>query len=98
MFYSVRSERQLVEQLRYNMLFRWISSECCIDDPVGTRRTPQPDALNGERLSAGPVRVRWALKPYRPWAAVVGVKPLMAPTRTLWDAEKSPKSLICAGL
>ena len=32
-FYSVRSERQLVEQLRYNMLFRWFVG-LAIDDPV----------------------------------------------------------------
>ena len=25
MFYSVRSERQLMEQLDYNLLFRWFS-------------------------------------------------------------------------
>ena len=32
-FYSVRSERQLVEQLRYNLLFRWFVG-LAIDDPV----------------------------------------------------------------
>jgi hypothetical protein len=32
-FYSIRSERMLVEQLRYNMLFRWFVG-LSIDDPV----------------------------------------------------------------
>lgn len=33
MLYTVRSERQLMEQLRYNMLFRWFVG-LSIDDPV----------------------------------------------------------------
>lgn len=32
-FYSVRSERQLIEQIRYNLLFRWFIG-LAIDDPV----------------------------------------------------------------
>jgi transposase len=32
-FYSVRSERQLMEQLDYNLLFRWFTG-LGIDDPV----------------------------------------------------------------
>lgn len=32
-FYSVRSERQLMEQIRYNLLFRWFVG-LSIDDPV----------------------------------------------------------------
>ncbi len=32
-FYSIRSERMLIEQLRYNMLFRWFVG-LSIDDPV----------------------------------------------------------------
>ena len=32
-FYSVRSERQLIEQLSYNLLFRWFTG-LAIDDPV----------------------------------------------------------------
>ena len=32
-FFSVRSERQLMEQIRYNMLFRWFIG-LAIDDPV----------------------------------------------------------------
>ena len=32
-FYSMRSERQLCEQLRYNLLFRWFVG-VAIDDPI----------------------------------------------------------------
>ena len=32
-FYTVRSERQLMEQLNYNLLFRWFVG-LSIDDPV----------------------------------------------------------------
>jgi transposase len=32
-FYTVRSERQLVEQLDYNLLFRWFV-DLSVDDPV----------------------------------------------------------------
>ena len=32
-FYSVRSERQLIEQLDYNLLFRWFTG-LGIDDPI----------------------------------------------------------------
>src|SRR5258708_29958059 len=32
-FYSVRSERQLMEQLNYNLLFRWFVG-LSVDDPV----------------------------------------------------------------
>ena len=32
-FYSVRSERQLMEQMRYNLLFRWFVG-LAIDDEV----------------------------------------------------------------
>ena len=35
-FYSIRSERQLMEQLDYNLLYRWLFSRP--DDPSGTRR------------------------------------------------------------
>ena len=37
-FYSVRSERQLCEQLRYNLLFRWFVG-LAIDDPVWDHST-----------------------------------------------------------
>jgi transposase len=32
-FYSIRSERQLIEQLNYNLLFRWFVS-LSVDEPV----------------------------------------------------------------
>ncbi len=37
MFYSVRSERLLMEEMDYNILFRWFVG-LNLDDPVGTRR------------------------------------------------------------
>jgi len=37
-FYSIRSERQLCEQLRYNLLFRWFVG-LAIDDPVWDHST-----------------------------------------------------------
>ena len=37
-FYSVRSERQLMEQIDYNLLFRWFVG-LGIDDPWDTRRS-----------------------------------------------------------
>ena len=32
-FYTIRSERQLMEQLNYNLLFRWFVG-LSVDDPV----------------------------------------------------------------
>ena len=32
-FYTIRSERQLMEQLRYNLLYRWFVG-LGVDDPV----------------------------------------------------------------
>ena len=29
LLYTIRSERMLVEQLRYNLLFRWFVGHCC---------------------------------------------------------------------
>jgi transposase len=37
-FYSIRSERQLCEQLRYNMLFRWFAG-LALDDPIWDHST-----------------------------------------------------------
>ena len=37
-FYSIRSERQLCEQLRYNLLFRWFVG-LAIDDPIWDHST-----------------------------------------------------------
>ena len=38
-FYTVRSERQLMEQLNYNLLFRWFVG-LGIDDPDGVHQEP----------------------------------------------------------
>ena len=49
--YSVRSERLLMEQLQYNLLFRWFVG-LGMDDPVWT---PTTFTKNRERLLAGDV-------------------------------------------
>jgi len=52
MLYSIRSERQLMEQLNYNLLFRWfVGLE--MDDPVWDVTV---FTKNRERLIAGPVQ------------------------------------------
>lgn len=48
-FYSIRSERMLVEQLRYDMLFRWFVG-LSIDDPVWDATT---FTKNRERFLGG---------------------------------------------
>ncbi|MGI9355991.1 MAG: IS5 family transposase, partial [Rhizobiaceae bacterium] len=50
-FYSIRSERQLMEQLDYNLLFRWFVG-LGIDDPVWV---PTVFTKNRDRLLAGDV-------------------------------------------
>ncbi|MEQ8733062.1 MAG: IS5 family transposase [Hyphomicrobiales bacterium] len=52
-FYSVRSERQLMEQLDYNLLFRWFVG-LGVDDPVWV---PTVFSKNRDRLLAGDVAV-----------------------------------------
>jgi transposase len=47
-FYSVRSERQLCEQLRYNLLFRWFVG-VALDDPIWDHST---FSKNRDRLLA----------------------------------------------
>ena len=51
-FYSVRSERQLMEQLDYNLLFRWFVG-LGVDDPVwdadGVHQEPRPAAGGRDR-------------------------------------------------
>lgn len=42
-FYSVRSERQICEQLRYNLLFRWFVG-LAIDDAVQSARCCSPSS------------------------------------------------------
>jgi transposase len=50
-FYSVRSERQLMEQLDYNLLFRWFVG-LSVDEPVWD---PTVFSKNRERLLAGDI-------------------------------------------
>ena len=55
-FYSIRSERQLCEQLRYNLLFRWFVG-LAIDDPVWDHSTFSKNRdrlLEHQVLIAGP--------------------------------------------
>src|ERR1700728_5120626 len=50
-FYSVRSERQLMEQLNYNLLFRWFVG-LSVDDPVWD---PTVFSKNRDRLLEGDI-------------------------------------------
>jgi transposase len=50
-FYSVRSERQLMEQLGYNLLFRWFVG-LSVDEPVWD---PTVFSKNRDRLLAGDI-------------------------------------------
>src|ERR1700760_2301104 len=50
-FYSVRSERQLMEQLNYNLLFRWFVG-LSVDDPVWV---PTVFSKNCDRLLEGDI-------------------------------------------
>jgi transposase len=50
-FYTIRSERQLMEQLNYNLLFRWFVG-LSVDDPVWV---PTVFSKNRERLLAGEI-------------------------------------------
>src|SRR5262249_5523721 len=50
-FYTVRSERQLMEQLDYNLLFRWFVG-LSADDPVWDATV---FCKNGDRLLAGEI-------------------------------------------
>jgi transposase len=49
--YTIRSERQLMEQLQYNLLFRWFVG-LGIDDPVWV---PTVFTKNRDRLLAGDI-------------------------------------------
>ena len=51
-FYSIRSERQLCEQLRYNLLFRWFVG-LALDDPIWNHST-------FSRIAIGCWRIRWS--------------------------------------
>jgi transposase len=48
-FYTIRSERQLMEQLNYNLLFRWFVG-LSVDDPIWV---PTVFSKNRDRLLAG---------------------------------------------
>jgi len=50
-FYSIRSERQLMEQLNYNLLFRWFVG-LSVDDPVWV---PTVFSKNRDRLLDGDI-------------------------------------------
>src|ERR1700759_3789358 len=50
-FYSISSERQLMEQLNYNLLFRWFVG-LSVDDPVWV---PTVFSKNRDRLLAGDI-------------------------------------------
>jgi len=50
-FYSIRSERQLMEQLNYNLLFRWFVG-LSVDDPVWV---PTVFSKNRDRLPEGDI-------------------------------------------
>jgi transposase len=54
-FYSIRSERQLIERLDFDLLFRWFVG-LGIDDPVWDHST---FSKNRDRLLAGDVAARF---------------------------------------
>jgi transposase len=54
-FYSIRSERQLMERLEYDLLFRWFVG-LGVDDPVWDHST---FSKNRERLLAGDIAARF---------------------------------------
>ena len=58
-FYSVRSERQLMEQMNYNLLFRWFVG-LSVDEPVWV---PTVFSHNRDRLLAGDVAAEFMAAP-----------------------------------
>ena len=55
--YTVRSERMLMEQLDYNLLFRWfvgLSMDDPVWDPTVVHEEPGPVAGRGRRRSSSP--------------------------------------------
>ncbi len=58
MFYGIRSERQLMEQLDYNLLYRWFV-ELSPDDPIWD---PTTFTKNRERLQNGEVFTKFMAK------------------------------------
>ena len=53
MLFSVRSECQLMEQMQYNLLFRWFVG-LGIDDPFGCRRCSRSDRRPGRTMGHRP--------------------------------------------
>lgn len=88
-FYSIRSERQLVERIDFDLLFRWFVG-LGIDDPVWDATT---FTKNRDRLLAGEIAGKFL-------ATVLAQKPVKAPLSsehfsvdgTLLEAWASPKS------
>jgi Transposase domain (DUF772) len=66
-FYSVRSERQLIEQLSYNLLFRWFVG-LAVDDPVWDVTV---FTKNRDRLLAGDIAAKF-------FEAVLSQRPIKA--------------------
>ena len=56
-FYGIRSERQLMEQLDYNLLYRWFAG-LAPDDPVWDTTT---FTKNRDRLQHGEVFQKWTV-------------------------------------
>jgi transposase len=88
-FYSIRSERQLMEQLDYNLLYRWFVG-LSPDDPVWD---PTTFTKNRERLQRGEIFQKFMTK----LLAHEKVKPLLSNEHfsvdgTLIDAWASHKS------
>jgi transposase len=70
-FYGIRSERQLMEQLDYNLLYRWFVG-LSPDDPVWD---PTTFTKNRERLQNGDVFTKFMTKASEPFSgqtAIVG--------------------------
>ena len=58
MFYGIRSERQLMEQLDYNLLYRWFVG-LSPDDPIWD---PTTFTKNRDRLQTGAVFAKFMSK------------------------------------
>src|SRR5438874_9415880 len=88
-FYSIRSERQLMEQLDYNLLYRWFVG-LSLDDPVWD---PTVFTKNRDRLQSGEVFAKFMSK----LLSHPQVKPLLSDEHfsvdgTLIEAWASQKS------
>ena len=84
-FYSVRSERQLMEQLDYNLLFRWfvgLSMDEAIWDPTVFTK-------NRDRLFQGDIAQAFTVDGtlLEAWASHKSVKPKDQPTPPAGDAD-----------